>query len=99
MYVNIDTTGHATLHGVENLRELKVVAPAMASADVASALEADNWGRLDGDHAWLSVGALKSAGAAEGAAWDEGFTQMMGYAASQGWVSPDGLQVRAHLES
>lgn len=43
--------------------------------------------------------ALKSAGAGAGTAWDEGFTQVMGDAASRGWVSPDGLQVRAHLRS
>ncbi|GAA1355504.1 hypothetical protein GCM10009596_02840 [Arthrobacter rhombi] len=98
MYVEITGAHQATIHELDNLRELKVVAPDLASADVASALEAAGWGTLDGDHAWLSIGALKSAGAEEGTAGGEGFAQMLGYAASQGWVSTDGLQVRAHLE-
>ncbi|WP_417217812.1 hypothetical protein [Arthrobacter sp.] len=98
MYVDIDTTGHATLRDVGNLRELKVIAPAIADADVASALETAGWGQLDGEHAWLSIAALREAGTGQEAGWEAGFDDMIAYATSKDWLSADGLGVRAHLE-
>ena len=58
-----------------------------------------SFGALEGDHAWLSIAALRAAAHAQGAAagWDADFDAMVEYASSKGWLSPDGTDVRAHV--
>jgi hypothetical protein len=59
-------------------------------------------GRLDpsNDHAWIRVDELRRlAGArAEVQAWRDQFDAMVEYAAGQGWLSPSGGELRAHVD-
>lgn len=54
----------------------------------------------DDQHVWVSIARLELA--AERAAapeWREKFAKMVDYAATSGWTSDDGTQVRAHIEN
>lgn len=57
------------------------------------------FGSLEGEHAWLSIQALRDGAHAQGVAvsWDEGFDAMLEFAAEHGWSSGDGRSVRAHV--
>lgn len=53
----------------------------------------------DGSHAWVFVSALRRAADGRvGTEWPEAFEAMLGYAASKGWLSPSGEEIRAHVE-
>lgn len=92
-------------HGVE-VREAEVFTSlsVRVSGDVddgAVAAALDGLGRLDGEHAWLDVAALRRcAGVNIGddvrAGWEAGFDGMIAYASSKGWTN--GGAVRAHVE-
>lgn len=60
-------------------------------------------GRLDGNHAWLHIEMLRDAAAegvhADAAEWRASFDQMIAYATGKGWVSDDGRDVRAHVDT
>lgn len=53
----------------------------------------------DEGHALVEVIALRSlAEGRVGSGWLEEFNAMLSYAQSKGWVTPDGAEIRAHLE-
>ena len=57
------------------------------------------WARLDGDHAWVDVEAVRRAAAGRvGARWDADFAGMIDYARAKGWLSDDGTAIQAHVE-
>ncbi len=56
-------------------------------------------GRLDGDHAWIAIDAVRRMAAGRTApSWDADFAAMLEYATSKGWVDDTGASVRAHIE-
>lgn len=67
---------------------------------VADPLTAIGIGQLVGDaEALVSVAAVRRlADRAADQAWNEGFSAMLDYARSRGWLTEDGSQIRAHLE-
>lgn len=97
MYVEITGAHRATVHELDNLRELEVRTHGTTREDTDAALVAAGLGSVAADHAWLGVTALREAGADRGDTWDKGFADMVEYAGSHGWLSEDGLLVRAHL--
>jgi hypothetical protein len=54
----------------------------------------------DGAHAWLKLDGVRvlAGDLADSASWSESFDGMVAYAASKGWLSPDGESIRAHIE-
>lgn len=98
MYVEINAKQPATLRDLTNLGELAVKAHAVDDSHIQATLGASGLGLLDGDHAWLQVSMLHAAGVDIGAEWEQGFNGMIDYARSRGWVSEDGITVRAHVE-
>jgi hypothetical protein len=55
--------------------------------------------RVEGEHAWVELDALKAAAAGRVAdGWLDDFAAMVEFAGSRGWLSDDGLSVRAHIE-
>lgn len=98
MYVEVRSTGEASVVDVENLRELAVRAHGVDIDGISAALQANGIGAVEGDHAWLDVERLRRSGPADLAQWTEGFDGMISYARKQGWLSVDGSSVRAHLE-
>lgn len=99
MYIEV-SNGTATVREAENLKALSVVAPGgVAHPDALAPL-----GRVDGNHVWLSVQALRESAAAtipeaDRAQWVQGFDGMIAYAASKGWTDEAGTHVRAHVEA
>jgi hypothetical protein len=53
-----------------------------------------------GSHAWLKLDGVRALAGelANSASWSESFEGMVAYAASKGWLSPDGDAIRAHIE-
>lgn len=73
--------------------ELVRTTPELASRALADA----GLGNLRDGYAWLDVDALRTA-ASSASAPDRDFDAMVSYAASQGWLSDDGRQLRAHCD-
>jgi hypothetical protein len=68
---------------------------------LARALVASGMGRLDddGSHASIFVDAVRSAADGRvGPEWSVAFEAMITYAATKGWLSPGGEEIRAHVE-
>ncbi|MGW2651462.1 hypothetical protein ACWC2T_42960 [Streptomyces sp. NPDC001393] len=101
MRVDVIQNGEAALASVADAEDLKslavVVGPGVSDETLAGALTAGGLGSLDGQHAWLSVAALRSAGE-DSDAWRSGFTKMIEFATSRGWTNESGNAVRAHVE-
>ena len=98
MFVEV-TEGQCAVREAADLKSLSVRA-----ADRSHLSALGDLGVLsdDGDHVWLSIDALKAAGAAtvpddERAAWADSYDGMIAYATSKGWASADGTAVRAHI--
>ena len=96
MYVHVDTdAATAEVREPEDLQRLHVTVAGGGPPEEAARLLAP-FGRLDGEHAWLRVAALRAAGPAD-PAWVERFEGMISYASAKGWTDETG-SVRAHLE-
>jgi hypothetical protein len=80
-----------------NLRALSARVESGASIpSVVGQLDDDSthlWVNID----WLRGAATTSAAPSDVAGFHRDFDGMIGFATQQGWVSPDGSQVRAHL--
>ena len=56
-------------------------------------------GRLDGDHALITIDAVRRMAAGRvGDDWDTRFDGMLAYARSKGWIDDTGHAIQAHVE-
>lgn len=56
-------------------------------------------GRLDGDHALITIDAVRRMAAGRvGDDWDARFDGMLAYARTKGWIDDTGHAIQAHLE-
>ena len=56
-------------------------------------------GRVEDDHAFVEVGAIRTLVAGRvGAAWADDFEKMLAYARTKGWLDEGGNAVQAHVE-
>jgi hypothetical protein len=92
--VVVDGAG-VTVTDLDVLTALSVRLDSVAPSLLDAAL--GDHGRFDGRHAWLDVAWLEAAGPLD-RDWRQGFARMVEYAGSRGWLTDDGLEVRAHLE-
>ncbi len=86
----------------DNFRALSVQSSLTPETE-AIVLHGQSLGRpVPGDvtHLWLSVSVLhdRAASAAGGPEWEARWVQMIAFAASRGWLSTDGAEIRAHIE-
>lgn len=96
MYVHVDTAAAtAEVREPEDLQRLHVAVSGNGDPDEVAQILAP-FGRLDGDHAWLHVSALRAAGPPD-PGWVERFEAMVSYASAQGWTDETG-SVRAHVQ-
>jgi hypothetical protein len=86
----------AAVHEPQDLSALSVEIRDVSDDAAGQALAAAGLGRLDGDHAWLEVGALRASGGGT-ADWGTRFAAMLSYARSQGWTDEQASRVRAHV--
>ncbi|HUY86385.1 MAG TPA: hypothetical protein VMU77_04680, partial [Acidimicrobiales bacterium] len=68
---------------------------------LGAALSDSGSGEIDagGENAYVTIQSI--VGLSEGlvdADWQEGFSKMIDYAQSKGWVGSDGTTVKAHIE-
>jgi hypothetical protein len=92
------TADATTLELAGEFTEFKVVVDSDC-ADLAETLAAHGAGLLDGDSAiihsrWVEANAADSASAA----WQSGFSGMLAYAGTKGWLTEDGTGITAHIE-
>lgn len=73
----------------------------LAGAGSAEALQASGTGRLiNPTEAFVAVAAVRRLAARDtDESWNEGFAAMLRFAQRHGWLSEDGSEIRAHLES
>ncbi len=96
MYLRVSPEG-TSLEEPEDLKRFHVEIVAGVEDPAASLA---GWARLEGDHAWVDVEAVRWAAAGRvGARWDADFAGMVDYAKAKGWVSDDGTALRAHVET
>lgn len=73
------------------------VESALPAPGIDAALQAAGAGRVDGDHAFVSLAFLRSHAPADDGQWSDGLQRMIAYAQSKGWVSTDGDHLQAHV--
>jgi hypothetical protein len=96
MFLRVDTAaGRSELCDADDLQRLSVQLDGGDDA-AATSLALASFGRLDGEHAWLRVDALREAGP-DDPAWRQRFDAMIDFAGSKGWTDDAGA-VRAHIE-
>ena len=88
----------AEVHEVDELRSFSVaVAGEVNDVELGAALEP--LGRLESDHAWISIERLRAACHRTGDdQWSADFDAMVAYAGSRGWVDQSGTELRAHVD-
>jgi hypothetical protein len=77
---------------------VRVEASPVDPAAISWMLRTAGAGDVAADHVWLDISWLRSAAGTPGPDWPQRFAAMLEYARTRGWLSPDGLRVRAHLE-
>jgi hypothetical protein len=56
-------------------------------------------GRLEADHAYITIDAVRRLAAGRVTDdWDDRFAGMLGYAQSKGWIDDTGNMIQAHIE-
>jgi hypothetical protein len=104
MFVQVDTT---TMPPAVTLEEpddtsafqLTVIGGVADVGLVYGALVDAAAGRLEGEHAWIAIDAVRRMAAGRtGSTWDADFDAMLAYASTKGWVDDTGAAVRAHVE-
>jgi hypothetical protein len=91
-------TGGVTLRDPDVFTRFSVAVA--GTGDLEAVLRSSGLGRVgaDGEHVVVDPSALRAlAGPAATAAWEDGLSGMVAYAAGKGWVEDDGGIV-AHIE-
>lgn len=86
------------LADADDFRAFSVDAPRSFEPELDNRL--GDLGRYDGEHAWIDIDqlAVLAGGRATEPDWQEGLAAMTGYAREHGFASPDGTEIRAHIE-
>ncbi|HJK92778.1 MAG TPA: hypothetical protein RMG95_20865 [Polyangiaceae bacterium LLY-WYZ-15_(1-7)] len=69
-----------------------------SAEEALSALGEDGRAAEEADHVWVRVDAVRGWAGGD-AAWEEGFSKMIGFAAKHGWVDEAGTHVKAHVQA
>jgi hypothetical protein len=103
MYVQVDLAPSPPAVSLEEPEDCKrfhlAVVNGESAALVFGALVDAAAGRLEGDHAWITVDAVRRmAEGRVGPGWDADFEAMLAFAGSKGWLDPTGASIQAHVE-
>ena len=101
MFITVDTqTGRIALAEADDFQAFHVVAMPTDAADETVGQALGNDGAFAGaDHVWITVEAVRRmASGAASAEWAASFDAMLGDATSNGWMSEDGVCIRAHIQ-
>lgn len=97
MYVTVQPGRVEVLDATDYRRFQVEAAASLTAADIAKQLKDSRLGEIEGDHAWIHIGALTVLLAASEGFDGRQFEAMVAYAHERGWVSDDGGSLRAHL--
>jgi hypothetical protein len=86
----------AAVHDPQDLSQLSVEFRDVSDEAAGAALGAAGLGRVDGEHVWLEVSALRASGGRT-SDWGTRFDAMLSYAQRQGWTNEELTRVRAHI--
>jgi hypothetical protein len=95
MVITVDFTG-GTVTLVDPADFTRFHVETRGDGDLSEALAAASAGRVEGEHAFIDVDWLRVNGD-ESDEWGAGFTKMLGYAQSKGWLDDRGA-IQAHVE-
>jgi hypothetical protein len=103
VYVQVDLVPHPPLVTLEEpddcTRFHLAVAGGRDPARLFGALVDAAAGRLEGDHALITVDSVRRMAAGRvGEDWDERFERMLTYARGKGWLDETGNAIQAHIE-
>jgi hypothetical protein len=104
MFVQVDTTQMPPVVTLEEPDDTKAFHLAVVGGGgdhglVYGALVDAAAGRLDGEHAWIAVDAVRRMAAGRtGPGWNADFDAMLDDASNKGWVDETGATIRAHVE-
>jgi hypothetical protein len=88
-----------TLGDEDDLSRFSIRVPKGSSAElISNSLLTAGAGRIEGDHAAVSVEWLRRCTMSRPAQWQGDFERMLAYATSKGWMDPAGGAVMAHIE-
>jgi hypothetical protein len=73
-------------------------ARAVTGEDLTQHLRQRWSGGIDGEHAWISIEQLRTAGKPGEPEWNRQFDAMVAFARTRDWVSVDGELVRLHIQ-
>ena len=99
MIIRVDTAGEVRVDEHTVFTDFHVEAPVgFSTAELAATMGEGT--RPDGGHLWIAEAAVRHwlAGRTDDD-WDEGFSGMVAYARSKGWMDEAGTYLRAHLEN
>ena len=107
MVITVDLSsdpGRVAIESPEDCGRFHVEATGAASdgpdwAALGHALVDAAAGRVEGDHAYIEVGAVRTLVAGRvGAEWADDFEKMLAYARTKGWLDEGGHAIQAHVE-
>jgi len=99
IHADLDTAT-VTLVDPADFRGFHVAVAGGSTDDARLATVLDPYGRLDGDHAWISTDAVIAlASTTADDEWRTGFDGMVAYARDKGFLDESGTAIRAHLEA
>lgn len=97
MHVSVDLTRQtATLEDADDLDRLHVQVAGGEDLDRVAEVLAP-LGRIEGDHAYLDIDALRRAAGRTDPGWSSRFDAMVDVARSNGWLDEAGTSIQAHL--
>ena len=95
----VDGRIRASMKDLEVFTAFSASAPGLTPGEIREGLESGSAGELAGNHVWVEKVFIESCAevcATEG--WKAGYRKMIAFAGEHGWVSDDGMKIRAHLE-
>lgn len=97
MIVHLNTAGQITLAEPNDFKRLHCAFTSLPDTPDLRARLCD-FVELEGtEAAWISLDWMRGQAAEPRAAWLFEFDRMIDWAKTRGWVSPDGLRVKAHV--
>ena len=97
MYISVQP-GHVDVLEPTDYRRFDLQADAGLSAvDIGAQLQRERFGDVEDGHAWIRIDTLRARLASTSDFDAEQFSAMVACAVEQGWVSPDGKALRAHI--
>lgn len=102
MHVTVGSNGDVGLDEPADFTAFDLRVLGGARKTVLEALGSDGAAAPEPDHVFVAVERVRSLarialGDGVDFAWESGFTGMLGYAESKGWMSEDGQSIKAHL--